>query len=152
MKRTIVMLLAVLVVMASLPLGALAADVQPASEERIDFEDGSYMVITVEPKQTRSGTKTEYKYQTYYDANDVIQWRITLMGIFTYNYSTSTCDHAEVSVTIYDSNWYVASRSAYTSGNKAAGTVVLGQRVLGVNIGESTYRLSLTCAPDGTMS
>lgn len=152
MKRTIVMLLAVLLVITSLPFGAMAADIQPVNEERIVYEDGSYLVITLEPKQTRSYTKTEYKYYTYYDANNVIQWRITLMGIFTYNYSTSTCDHAEISVTIYDSAWYTVSRSAYTSGNKAAGSVTIGRKLLGVTVDKDTYSLSMTCAPDGTMS
>ena len=152
MKRTILMLLVVLMVMAVIPFGAMADDSQPAKEERIEFEDGSYIVITMESIQSRSYTKTEYKYYTYYDANSVIQWRITLMGIFTYNYSTATCDHAEISATVYDDGWYVASRSAYTSGNKAAGTVVIGQKVLGVSVGERSYSLSMTCAPDGTMS
>ena len=152
MKRTFVILLAVLMLIVSLPFGAMAADVQPTNEERIYFEDGSYLVITTESMQTRSYTKTEYKNHTYYDANSVIQWRITLMGIFTYNYSTATCDHAEISATVYDDGWYVASRSAYTSGNKAAGTVVIGQKVLGVSVGERSYSLSMTCAPDGTMS
>ena len=152
MKRTFILTLVVLMIMASLPFGTMAENNQSANEERIYFEDGSYLVITVESTETRSYTQTRYKNETYYDANGVIQWRITLMGIFTYNYSTATCDHAEVSVTIYDSDWYVVSRSAYASGNKAAGTVVLGQRVLGVTIGESTHRVSLTCTPDGTVS
>ena len=152
MKRVMVMLLAILMVMTSLPVWAMAADIQPANEERIVYEDGSYLVITLEPKQTRSYTKTEYKYYTYYDANSVIQWRITLMGIFTYNYSTASCDHAEISVTIYDSAWYTVSKSAYTSENKAAGTVTIGRKALGVTVDQDTYRLSMTCAPDGTMS
>lgn len=152
MKRTLILILTVLMIMASMPFEAMADANQPANEERIYFEDGSYMVITMESIETRSYTQTKYKNETYYDANGVIQWRITLMGVFTYDYSTATCDHAQVSTTIYDSDWYVASESAYTSGNKAAGTVVLGQYYLGVSIGESTYRVSMTCAPDGTIS
>lgn len=152
MKRRFVMLLVVLILVASLPFGAMAADSQPVNEERIDFEDGSYMIISLEPKQTRSGTKTEYKYQTYYNSDGVIQWRITLMGIFTYDYSTSTCDHAQISVTIYDSSWYEVSKSAYTSGNKATGSVTIGRKVLGVTVDQNTYSLSMTCAPDGTMA
>ena len=103
-------------------------------------------------QRTRNYTKSENKYYTYYDSNNVALWQIVLTGIFTYNYSSASCDHAQVSVSVYDSDWYVVNKSSYTSENKAVANVTMGHRYLGVTATTSSHRVTLTCAPDGTMS
>lgn len=152
MNRFVSIFLTVIILVGCLPFATYADTIDEVEVDRIVYEDGSYLVVTMDSQRTRNYTKSENKYYTYYDSNNVALWQIVLTGIFTYNYSSATCDHAQVSVSVYDSDWYVVNRSSYTSENKAIANVTMGHRYLGVTVTTSSHRVTLTCAPDGTMS
>lgn len=153
MKRVISLFLTMLTILMVLPITALGVEEAQETEDIIWTDDGGYIVITTQSAQTRaSGTRTESRMGTYYDSKDNVEWRITLTATFTYNGTTSSCTAASCDVTIYDSMWYLISKSVTKSGNTATATVTLGFKVLGVTVSKPTYTLSLSCDKDGNMS
>lgn len=136
-------------------LGAFAGTAE-ASERDVNtiyFADGSYMVEAIEVINMRaSGSITGNKRYTYYDSDDVSQWRVTLTGKFTYTGSSATCTSSSVDVAIYDSSWYISSKSASKSGNKATGNVKMGDRPVDVTLSIVPVNLTLTCDANGNLS
>lgn len=119
----------------------------------IHFDDGSYIVETIDIAQSRaSGTKTGTKSQTYYGSAGDSEWKAVLTGTFTYTGSSATCTSSSVDVTIYDSAWYVISKSASKSGNSANASVTMGEKLLGVTVTKVPTELSLQCDVNGNLS
>ena len=117
------------------------------------YEDGSYLVETIESTCTRaSGTKTGAKNQTYYGSSGSAEWKVTLSGTFTYTGSTSSCTASSVSVTIYNSDWYTISKSASKSGNTASAFVTMGYKVLGITTNKVNATPTLVCDANGNLS
>ena len=111
------------------------------------------MVEAIEVFNMRaSGSITGNKRYTYYDSDDVSQWRVTLTGKFTYTGSSATCTSSSVDVAIYDSSWYISSKSASKSGNKATGNVKMGDRPVDVTLSIVPVNLTLTCDANGNLS
>ena len=117
------------------------------------FEDCSYMVQELFVVETRaSGTKTGSKADTYYKSDGTAEWKVTLTGTFSYTGTSATCTSANVSVTIYNSNWYTISRSSNKSGNVATSSVTMGYKTLGITTSRETSNLTLTCDKNGNLS
>lgn len=126
------------------------------------FDDGSYMVTTFEDVEFDTDeevtllstykTVSKSKSSTYYTASGVAQWKFTIAGTFQYNGTTSSAKSASSSVTIYNSQWSVKSRNAYTSGNSVKGDIACTKKnliIIPVTISRS---LTLTCSKDGVFS
>ena len=151
MKRTIIFILLAALVISVFPMNCFATE----TEESIVtyFDDGSYIVETIRVVQSRaSGTVSGSKEKTYYNDAGVAGWKAVLTGTFTYTGSSATCTAANCNVTIYDSNWYVVSKSASKSGNTAYGNVTMGKKLLGVTVSEVPASLSLKCDGNGNLS
>lgn len=120
--------LTLLLFMASLTTLALAAENESPQIRR--FEDGSYVVITIDTdqpqsdvafaagKQITSGTKN---YSYYNGSNDlVLVFRVH--GTFEYNGVTASAIGASYSYDIYDSSWSFLNGSATSSSATATAT------------------------------
>ena len=148
-KRFISFILAVVLIASAVPTFAMAA----TDEIVITYEDGSYLVVTVNESATRSGTtKTGKKTYSYYDANDNLEWKAVLSATFTYTGSTSTCTNATCTTTVYNSNWYEYSKSTTRNGGTATTNLVMGRKLLGVTVSKFSRTLTLTCDSNGNLS
>lgn len=150
MKRYISMLVLAVFLITVLPMRGKAIEQEVNVKY---FEDGSYIVETIEIVEGRaSGTKTGTKSQTYYGSAGDSEWKAILTGTFTYTGSSATCTSSSVNVTIYDSAWYVVSKSASKSGNAANASVTMGEKLLGVTVTKVPTSLSLKCDANGNLS
>lgn len=150
MKRFFSCFLASVLLLCMIPIRGNAVENQM---ETIYFEDGSYMTVEVITKGTRaSGSTSGSKPYTYYDSDGSAQWKATLSGSFSYIDSSATCTSSSVDVTIYNSSWYVSSKSASKSGNTASASVTMGKKMAGVTVMTKTLSLSLSCDKNGNLS
>lgn len=152
MKRFLRAILAVILAL-SMALPSMAAGTAAEKENRIVYEDGSYLVVTIDSDSSLArGTKTQNKKYEYYDASNVRQWRIVLTASFTYDGTTSSCIAAGCNADVYTDNWTVISESSSRSGNVAYGYATLANTLLGVTVSERSYTLTLTCDKNGNVS
>lgn len=152
MKKRFFVCLLVLLLAIVFPVNVIAAPNQD-THEVIYFEDGSYITITLTETGSRaSGTKTGSKTYNYADENGNVAWKAVLTGTFTYTGSSATCTASSCNVTIYDSAWYVVSKTASKSGNTAKASIVMGKKLLGITIEKKSAELSLSCSANGTLS
>lgn len=133
------------------PNPVFAADTVTLDEDITYLEDGSYVVTVTEEISTWSSRiKHQTKSITFYDSDDIKQWKILLTGMFTYDGTTSTCTDSVCTVTVYDTDkWYIVSETEKEDGNVASCTVVFGQKFLGITIGKPSYTVTITCDKDG---
>lgn len=149
MKRILSFLLLTALIL-NLPFAANAVE---NKQERVCYADGSYVIIEMIESATReSGSKTAKKQYSYYDNNDIQQWKVVLTGKFTYTGDGATCTSSSVDVTINYSAWYVVSKSADKSGNKAEASVRVGEKLSGTTVKVVPVDLTLTCDADGNLS
>lgn len=149
MKRIFSILLVMIFMLTFLPVAGNAAE----KVEMIYFDDGSYMTIEIAYSPARATwSVTGNKQYTYYDSSSVSQWKAVLTGTFTYTGTSSTCTASSVNVTIYDSSWYMISKSASKSGNKATAAVTMGEKADGVTIMKIPVNLTLICDANGNLS
>lgn len=142
-----------MMILSLLPVQVASAGREAELLEVVEYEDGSYLEISVQSMQLRaSGSVTKTKNYIYHNTDGTSAWRISLTGSFTYTGSSATCTSSSCNVTIYDTNWYVISKSSSKSGNVAYGTASLGWKVLGVTVEQKTYSLTLTCDKNGNVS
>ncbi|MDO5153727.1 MAG: hypothetical protein Q4D50_10280 [Eubacteriales bacterium] len=152
MKRILCFAVLLAVIFPIISIGCMAKE---ENEETVVgyFDDGSYMTEMIEINGVRAtGTITGTKTRTYYGSSGTTKWQAILTGKFSYNGTSATCTSASIDVTIYDSAWYVISKSASRSGNTAYGTATLGEKVLGVTVSEVPVNLTLSCDANGNLS
>lgn len=148
MKRIISFVFTLLVILPLFPVVAYADTV----EEVILLENGDYITVTTQTTATyASGTKTGKRPYTF-THDGVIKWQATLTATYTYNGITSVCTSASCPVEIYDSTWYVVSKSVVKSGNAAMADITKGYKVLGVTVSKSSYTITLFCDKDGNLN
>lgn len=156
MKRFIAITLSLIIILSAISFNTSASygEINDEITETIYFEDGSYIVITLEETtysratNTKSGSKTI----NYYDTNDNKLWSATLNATFTYTGNTSTCTSSSISKTIYNDNWKFTSATASKSGNKATGNITAKKYFLGIAIKTVNDSITLTCSATGTLS
>ena len=129
-------------VLGTLQPAARAAD----AAVRIDYEDGSYAIITTWAGVSR-GTTSDYKTYTYYDTSGKRCFTYTLCADFSYNGRTSSADSAYAKTDFYSRGWTVDSHSEYTSGSTA-----YGQAVFSGPSGTRNVSLTLTCDVNGRVA
>lgn len=153
MKKRIARLFALLMILALLPVQALAA----ADDSKVVYySDGSYSVTTIETDacsmaraaSTKSGT---VKREHFSSAGD-LQWKVTLKATFSYNGSTSSCTSVDnVGVNIYNNDWSMISKSSSKSGNTATANVTMGLAQL-IGTSKVPVTLTLSCDKNGNLS
>ena len=152
MKRNIIKmiagLLAFVLLLSGLPTQIAHASAGEELLEVISYADGSYLEITLEtlPQARASGSVTKAKNYVYKNENNIEQWKITLTG------TGSTCTASSCNVTIYNSVWSVASKSATKSGNTAYCSARMVKKYLGATILEKPCNFTLTCDKNGNVS
>ena len=119
----------------------------------IYYDDGS--VLTISPVQVSeadaqllatSKTINADRIASYTDASDVLQWKYTLTGHFSYVYGvSSTCTGASYTQEICDSGWEFSDGAAIKSGNTAIGNGVYKLKFLFFTAKTYTIDISLTC-------
>lgn len=150
MKRVLPIFLVLTIAIFVFPMYANAAEKE---NNVVYFDDGSYMTAEAITNRMRaSGSVTGNKIKTYYDSEGNAKWKAVLTGSFTYTGSSATCTSASIDVTIYDSNWYVVSKSASKSGNTASASVTMGKKVAGVTVSKVSANLTLSCDANGNLS
>lgn len=148
MKQTIAFLLLAVLLLSTLPVSADAAE-----KDIIYCEDGSYITVEIITNGSReSGSVTGKKRYTYYSENGSTEWVVDLNGSFTYTGSSATCTSSSVDVTIHDSSWYVVSKYATKSSNKATASVTMGDKPAGTTVLTVPVSLTLQCDPNGNLS
>lgn len=150
MKRVLSIFLTLTIAICVFPMYANATGKE---DNIVCFDDGSYLTVEIITNGLRaSGTVTGNKINTYYDSEGNAKWQAVLTGSFSYTGSSATCTSASVDVTIYDSNWYVVSKSASKSGNTASASVTMGRKVAGVTLSKVHADLTLSCDANGNLS
>jgi len=142
MKRTTFFALAVLLCFNMLRVTAYASN--STEVERLDYEDGSYALITLERQISRS-TRTDFKTYTYYSPTGTKCFSYTLTAAFTYDGKTSKADRCYANVSYYVEGWSYTSHSEYVSGNTAYGNAVFS----GPSGITPKVNLTITCDANG---
>ncbi len=152
-KKILVFLIAIVTTL-SLAIPAFA-DSSEETVEIVNFEDGSYAVITISPNiQYRSGTTiSKNKDFTYFNTENEKLWKVTLSGTFAYvSGVSSSCTSANITYTNYSGGWSCSSKNAYTSGNSAIGNATIVLKILGVQVDSIPVSLTLTCDKYGNVT
>lgn len=152
MKRLVSLILLTLILLSVFPVACLA---ESKNTERVivSFSDGSYITESITEYAARaSGSKTGTKTRTYYSSSGTALWQVVLTGSFTFTGTSSTCTSSSCSASIFDSAWYVISKSSGKSGNTATASAKIGERVLGVTVSRVPVDLTLTCDANGNLS
>ncbi len=116
------------------------------------FDDGSYIVVTIEEVSSTKGSKTKTKNYYFHNSNEVLQWKATLTASFTYNGSTASCTSASASYVIYDNSWHNTQSTASKSGATATGNFTFKHYVLGIPTKTINKTLTLTCDRNGNIT
>ena len=122
------------------------------STSTVLYDDGSYCIITITESNNTRSTKISTKHYSYYNSDNVLQWKVTVSGTFTYNGTTSSCTSASHTVTISNDAWYISSQNSYKSGNQAIADVTMKKKILGIVTSTQNVSLELTCDKDGNLS
>ena len=153
MKRSVCCILAMLLLVSALSMNCYAIEDKSEIYNTIYFDDGSYLTECICVTQTRSsGTVSGRKVDTYYTSGVATAWQAVLKGTFSYTGSSAACTASSCDVTIYDSAWYVVSKSASKSGNTATAAVTMGFKTLGVTVNKVPINMSLSCDANGNLS
>lgn len=151
MKRIVYLLLSLILLVTMSPL-ALAAE-QKETTQIIYYEDGSSLEIAIVQADTRSSNTTSgRKTFTYKDSSGNTDWIAVLTGSYIHDGTTANCTYADCQITIYDTAYYVVSKSAEKNGASATTTFTIGRTVLGFTVAKDTHTINLTCSPDGKLS
>lgn len=113
------------------------------------FDDGSYMVTTIEESTTprvSELTKTGSKTLNYYNPDDELVWKYVLTGKFYVVMNVSAeCIESTYSYTIYDDSWSLTAHNNYCSANVAHGTATFKKKVLFITTSTQNIEETLTC-------
>lgn len=144
MKRAYISVIVLILCLNILVSPAAALETQ----ERIEYEDGSYAIVTTEIIGRTRAKASDSKTYTFYNASGQRCFDYTLYASFTYTGITSSADECHYLANIYRRNWDIATHQEYTSGSIAYGTASFTDpdgKAHRVN-------LSLTCNKDGDVT
>ena len=149
MRKYVSLILAVL--LFAMPVTVSAAE---EAQEIEYLADGSYFLTTITAQGARAnGSNTVSKTQHYYNANNELQWMITVTATFSYNGTSATCTYVTGTTSIVNTNsWYAISKTPSSSGNTATYTVTFEHKVLGVTVSKPTHSVSISCDGNGNFS
>lgn len=133
-----------MVVSITAPTTAYASD---EVSERIDYEDGSYAIVTVHTAHATRSTASDSKEYIFYNRSSELQFIYTIYATFSYNGVTSSATSCKGYLDFYTPDWSCDSHDEYTSGNTAYGDASFSSTG-GLTVPVS---LSLTCSRNGTI-
>lgn len=151
--RQFTLLVFALLFTSSLLAPAFAAE--PVNRQVQKFEDGSYIVVTIEYDQEQDGisllagdsvTSGTKKY-IFCDSSDKELWEFRVHGTFSYNGVTASAIGASYSYDVYDSSWSFVKASVARSGATVTATGTFKWLLFPNNV-----TISLTCSPTGVLS
>lgn len=158
MKKIISVLLAVLAVFSIFTVSVFAEEqTEIVSETTEYFEDGSYMVTTIEVEDENSiaratSTKTGSKTVIFYNADDEKMVTVKLTATFSYTGSSATCTNVSPTFTVHNTMWRVTKATGTKSGNKGIGEFTVKKYVLGILTQQKDTTITITCSNTGTLS
>lgn len=120
----------------------------------IPLKDGCRMVtseIAVLSANRASGEITGSRQQSFYDSNNVLLWRVTLTGSFTYNGSSAYCTKATSVTDVFSGNWSESSNNTYPSGNTAIANVTVVRKFLFIAVETQNVVLTMNCDRYGNL-
>lgn len=120
-----------------------------------ELENGYYLetVITINPTQTRSSTRSGTKTATYRDINGKALWSIIVDGKFTYNGKSATCTSSTYSKVNYSTSWKLSHAKASKNGASASASITAKQyHQNGSLLRTIDKTVKLTCSPTGSLS
>lgn len=131
------------------------ADAGVQAPQIVRFDDGSYVVITIEQDQPLSGSadrsarsvKSGTKNYDYYGSANELVLTFRVHGTFEYNGTSASATGATYSYDIYDSGWSFVDGSAVCSGATATATGNFKWLMF-----PNSVSVSLTCSPNGVLS
>jgi len=149
MKKLISLVLALVMI----SLVAVSSFASVSEIERIYFEDGSFLTITIQEMDSRAtGTKSGGKTYTFTNNSGDVAWKAVIVGTFTYTGTTAVCTNSSCDVTVYDSAWYEVSKTVGRSGATATCELTMGHKVLGITVSKKNVSMTLTCDANGNLS
>ena len=114
--------------------------------ERIDYQDGSYALISVERTVSRS-TTSDSKTYAYFSPSGEKCFSYILSATFTYDGRTRNADTCYGAVFFYVRGWTCTSHSEYVSGNTAYGSAAFS----GPGGVTRNVNLTMTCDANGNV-
>ena len=152
MKRLLCVIFAMMMISSLFSVNTYAAET--GIPDNVFYkDDGGYIITYIEGIGTRaSNSKTGSRVFEYYNNDHEIQWRATLTGTYLYTGTTATCTGSKCDVVIYNSAWYVISKSSGMLGAKATAELSMGRKVLGVTVERKNVSLALSCDANGNLS
>ena len=149
MKKLISLVLALVMV----SLVAVPGFASENESDRIYFEDGSYLTITIQEMDSRAaGTKSGGKTYAFTNNSGEVAWKAVIVGTFSYTGTTAVCTNSSCDVTVYDSAWYEVSKTVGRSGATATCELTMGKKLLGITVSKKNVSMTLTCDANGNLS
>jgi len=153
-KKYFSILLALCIFANTSYIPAFAADAAEIETQVIDYENGSYAVITITydlssfaSARTTAKTISGSKEYAYYNKAEQLQWTFRVHGTFEYDGSSAEAISADYSKGIYDSAWSFVRADAYCSGASAIAEGTFKESIFPVST-----TITLTCSKDGKLS
>ena len=116
MKKAISLLTA-LFILSCMAFPAFAAEQAQTEKTVLPFEDGSYLVVTLEVDSlARATTPVATKTYMYYNSEDERQWDYTLRAVFTYDGISADAISAEARAAIYNREWSLTESDPHCQG------------------------------------
>ena len=115
------------------------------------LNNGYKFITNTYLKNLDRSTVSSQKETNYVDPDNVILWKVTLTGTFTYNGSTSSCTAASSYSTVYQGNWSESNNNTFASGNAAVASVTMVRKFLFITVETQVANLTITCDKDGNI-
>ena len=129
------------------------------------FDDGSYIVTSLEYISDDSNTQTraagDYtvsgkKSATYYNGDDEIIWQVTVTGVFlivpTNANMSGYCQSSKLSYVINSSSWHISNIVENEITNNAVISCTMKRKLLGITTKTVDVDLHITCDSYGNLS
>ena len=142
-KKSIIFLLSI-----QLLLHTAYAAAPSAKELRINYEDGSYAIITIRTDGITRASVADEKTYTYYNPSGKKCFSYTMYASFSYDGRVSKVLSCACDIGLSPDGWAVDSHDEWTSGSSAYGEAVF----IGPDSTEREVSLSLTCDADGNVT
>ncbi len=160
MKKIISILLALvfLTCTATCSVGAIGVESLDAITTTTTqyLEDGSYIVTTLtqsaSPRAT-TYTKAGYKTVNFYNSDDELQWKYTLIGTFNVvEGSSATCIGSTYTYEIVDDSWHLTDHNNRYTMNIAYGEATFKKKVLFIVTKTENINASMGCDRNGNIN
>ncbi len=156
MFRDVLIFLAIMVlIMVITPKQETAPAVDLNEKTVYRTEDGAGRIterVTELDPQSGVASKTYTYFDTYASSSGTVRWQATLTGRFQETESGYVCANGTFSLTSYHSTYYEKDSQVSDQGDTFTCDFTVGERYFLIPMNQKDFSMSLTCAPDGTVS